>query len=80
MRGIGYAKDKKAEIAEKNRVAIEVTKAAYISKKATLEKYTVEKLEAIEDYGNRVEAVVNITWCPHQGGKRWAPESPALEA
>ena len=38
-------------------MAIEVTKAAYISKKATLEKATVEKLEAIEDDNKRVEAV-----------------------
>ena len=57
-----------------------MTEAAEISEQRTLGKGTVEKLEAIEDYGNRVEAVVNITWCPHQGRKRWAPESPALEA
>ena len=49
MRGIGYAKDKKAEIAENNRVAVEVTKAAYISKQMTLGKDTVEKLAGIED-------------------------------
>ena len=38
-----------------------VTKSAYIANHMTLGKATVEKLEAIEDNGKRVEAVGNTT-------------------
>ena len=57
MRGIRDAKDKKAEITERNRVARSSTKAVDISKQMMLGKATVDKIEAIEDHNKIVEAV-----------------------
>ena len=60
MRGIRYAKDKKAEFTQKNREARVATKAADIADKMTLGKATVKKIEDIEDDIERVEAVGNL--------------------
>ena len=61
MHGIIDAKDKKAESIEKKCKSIAATKVAEIANQITLGRATVEKLEAIENNDNRVEAVGNIT-------------------
>ena len=60
MRGIRDSQDKNAESTERKNAVSAATKAADISEQMTLGKATVEKLEAIEDNGERVEAVGNI--------------------
>ena len=61
MRGIRDSQDKNAESTERKNAVSAATKAADISEQMKLGKYTVEKLEAIEYNGERVEAVGNIT-------------------